>query len=109
MDDTTITQNFEHMSLAELVRLQNELSQVLIPTDTRFTPVQPLSRHSPLTSLARDVKRPRNLAPRADQWPEKFPVLDRGLACLTTRLTQQYSSCRRKRVFIFPIPVGRPK
>ena len=49
MNDTTITQNFEHMSLAELVRLQNELSQVLIPTDTRFTPVQTLSRHSPLT------------------------------------------------------------
>jgi len=27
---------------------------------------------------------PRNLAPRADEGPEKSPILDRGLACLTT-------------------------
>jgi hypothetical protein len=27
-----------------------------------------------------------------------------GLACLTTRLTQQYSFCRRKRAFKIPIP-----
>ena len=37
------------------------------------------------------------------------PILDRGLACLTTRLTQQYSSCRRKRVFIFPILFRLPE
>jgi hypothetical protein len=28
--------------------------------------------------------------------------------CLTTRLTQQYSSCRRKRVFIFPVLADAP-
>jgi len=42
-------------------------------------PLSPLSLQSPLALVARDAK-----TPRADEEPEKSPILDRGLACLTT-------------------------
>jgi hypothetical protein len=65
----------------------------LIPTDPRFTPVQPLSRQSPLTftrarrqTALKFGTEGRSMARKA---PDS-PILDRGLACLTTRLTQQY-------------------
>ena len=32
---------------------------------------------------ARDAKTPGNIAPRADEGPEKSPILGRALACLT--------------------------
>ena len=57
----------------------------LIPTDPRSHPVQPLNRPSSLSALAQDAKLSRNLAPRADKYPGKFPILDRGHACLTLR------------------------
>jgi hypothetical protein len=59
-------------------------------------PPRAFDLHSRETSNGLDI-----LAPRADQWPEKSPILDRGLACLTTRLTQQYSSCQQKGCLFF--------
>jgi hypothetical protein len=74
---------------------------------TQFTPVQPLSRHSPLTFTRARHQTASKFGTEGQSMARKVPdspILDRGLECLTTRLTQQYSSCQRKRVFIFPIP-----
>ena len=49
-----------------------------IPDSIRFSP------WADPPHLARDAKMSQNLAPRADEWPEKSSILDRGLACLTT-------------------------
>ena len=43
-------------------------------------------------------------APRTDKSPEKSPILDRRLACLTTHRSISYSSSRRKRAFEILIP-----
>ena len=43
--------------------------------DARSHPVQPLSANPPWPSLARDAKTPRNFASRADEGPEKSPIV----------------------------------
>lgn len=52
--------------------------------------------------LARDGKMSQHLAPLADEWPQNSPILDLGLACLTTHwsistLLYQYSSILTKK------------
>jgi hypothetical protein len=68
------------------VRRAGPVGQVSpIPDPIRFSPREPYN--PPWSSLARDAKTPRNLAPRADEGPEKSPILDRGtllsLACVS--------------------------
>jgi hypothetical protein len=102
-----------HQSTApRYLRSHSIYSKRLIPTDTRFTPVQPLNRHSPLTFTRARRQTASKFGTEGRSMARKVPaspILDRGLACLTTRLTQQYSSCRRKRVFIFPILFRLPE
>jgi hypothetical protein len=76
----------------------------LIPTDPRFTPVQPLSRHSPLTFTRARRQNAQKLGTEGRSMARKVPDSRLRLACLTTRLTQRYSSLLAKRAFKIPIP-----
>ncbi len=61
-----------------------------IPTDPRFTPVQPLSRQFPLTFTRARRQTGSKFGTEGRSMARKVPdppILDRGLACLTTRLT----------------------
>ena len=51
----------------------------------RYPPVRFISpsRQSPWPAPAQDAKTPRNIAPRADEGPEKSPIPGRGLTRLT--------------------------
>src|SRR5919109_4690711 len=51
--------------------------------------------------FARDAKTPRNLAPRADEWPENSPIPARGLACLTTHSPSSTFLINKKGLLFF--------